>query len=498
MCNPGKTQKNVGVIVSEGMKKVITMLLFLLIVVVALVACADDKPEGQDPDRNGESSDKIILTFGGVWITHSPTIQSAVRAFNYENDEYEIQIVDYIDSGDDDLGGALLRFQIELMTGGGPDIIFDNFRRLFDHGPFLDLYPFIDADPELSREDFFPNMLQGMERADGTLPMFTNSFQSINTMIGVNENVAHSDKWTPAELIKVAEKNSEMPYPFGLYWTSSTFMTEMLRFNSAQFINTNTFEAHIDSDDFISLLQVAKCFPDLNGYESALNTYGNDYIRMLHGNQQLSVVSIHRFMDYHLLTEIFGESLVIMGMPTGEGGMCFLNVQSMMGINAATKHPDKVWEFLRNFLLPTATIDSFRQGSIDYFQQIPLRIDIYEAFIEHLMTPRYRTDTEGVTLETPYVIFELTDSGGIVEISSVEHAQGAVYELYAMPEDVAKNLRIIVESAKVARSFFTAELNLIIYADLNLYFSGARTAQETARIMQGRVELYLSELQLSR
>ena len=464
-------------------------ILFICIVLLLITACKDGSISKQNTGADNDNSNKIELTIGGVWISNIPIIHRAVAEFNQNNETYMIQIKDYIDPADEDLESALLRMHTEVIAGGGPDIIFDNFRRMFNGGPFLDLYPFIDADPELKREDFFPNMLKSMERPDGTLPMFANSFQDISIMISTTEILGHIDKWTPSEFLKLAEDNPDMPYPFGVQTTGQMFIYDILRLNSADFINTQTYKANIDSPEFILLLEAAKKFSQPSDESKTPNEdeIANDFFRMLKGEQLLSQYDLYGVKYYQLIAEIFGNNLVTMGLPSNNGGEYYLNVNAMMGINANTKHADTAWEFLRMFLLPSAEFDEF--------QNFPLRIDLYEALVDDIMTPRYEINEDGNYIEVPHAIFIL-DSYAIHQTTTVENAEGIVYELYAMPENIAENLRSLVESAKVARSFFPAGLNMIIYADLDAYFSGGRSAEETARIMQNRIETYLSELQL--
>jgi hypothetical protein len=61
------------------------------------------------------------LTLGGFYI--SDELRRAVVEFNMENAGFQIAIRDYFDEWDGDWRAAILRFRTEVITGGGPDII---------------------------------------------------------------------------------------------------------------------------------------------------------------------------------------------------------------------------------------------------------------------------------------------------------------------------------------------------------------------------------------
>jgi len=57
----------------------------------------------------------------------------------------------------------------------------------------------------------------------------------------------------------------------------------------------------------------------------------------------------------------------------------------------------------------------------------------------------------------------------------------------------ADDLRYIIESAIPSGRLVRLELWVHIIDDLNAYYAGGRSASDTARILQSRVQLYLDE-----
>ena len=70
--------------------------------------------------------------------------------------------VECLDYGADEEG--LARLLRDVSTGEGIDLIVSDGYSIDTAAGFTDLYPFLDADPELSRESFMPGLLPGIER----------------------------------------------------------------------------------------------------------------------------------------------------------------------------------------------------------------------------------------------------------------------------------------------------------------------------------------------
>jgi len=66
-------------------------------------------------------------------------------------------------------------------------------------------------------------------------------------------------------------------------------------------------------------------------------------------------------------------------------------------------------------------------------------------------------------------------------------------ELYAMSDETARNLYAFIESAIPIGGSIGDELWEVIKGDLADFYAGVRSAEETARIIQNRSQIWLSE-----
>jgi len=418
-----------------------------------------------------------VLTLGGVLIPGN--IRLAVDEFNEANEFHSIEIIDYIDEHVtwEYRAEGFMRLQSDLVTGGGPDIIYDQFGWMTNHEVVLDLYPFIDADSMLSRSDFFTNFLYALESPVSTLPMIANSF-NIRTMVGTERTVGHIQLWTPSALLRLVERNRRINEPFGRQIDREQFINQVLWYAGFDFIDWDNHTANLDSDDFIRLLNAARLLPKpLTPDESFLLPYpGDPELALLLGNQLLEYVYDFCPSSYNLLVNVLGN-VVVLGVPTSTGGVNILEQTWQMGINAASPHSDIAWEFLRGFLLPTEEMEMFR---------FPLRIDMFNNLIDTLKIPHIGIDSAGNTVEIPTELVLYREGG----------RRPRVFEIHAITDDVVDRILYIIDTAVLNRqSVHQQALFSLVDADIASFFAREKSAEDTARIIQNRVQTFLDEQQ---
>jgi hypothetical protein len=424
------------------------------------------------------TTETIVLTLGGLRIPDD--IRSAVIDFNRDNQNYRIEVVDYL-GPDHDWYGGLARLQVELMTGRGPDLLYDWSRELRAPGYLLDLYPFIDADPELSREDFIPNILRAMEHSDGSLYRIANSYAVI-TMVGVAENLGHIDSWTLTRMQELIEGALHLPHALGNLMVGQFFIIVML--DNTDFIDWDNYRANLDNEAVISILEIAKILPSEQKVEDA---YTSPLVYLLRGEQLLEETQFGNLREFLGYAEVLGESFTILGKPSTEGGVNTVHPRNPIGISAASAHADAAWEFLRRFLLPVKLPDNDVHSVLNY--TFPIRIDTFEALIEAAQTPLLFPDADGNPVEYPrgeFTFVEWVDDRYFI----------TTVDIYAMTDDVVKKLRDFIESAQPPARRLDPGLIDLILGDFMAFFDGIRSAEDTARIMQSRVQIYLSEQEL--
>ncbi|MCL2568171.1 MAG: hypothetical protein FWE12_01880 [Oscillospiraceae bacterium] len=420
-----------------------------------------------------------IITLGGFNI--SGDVRSQVVAFNRTSQTHQIQVTDYrMHDTNEDRTAGIARFRAELTSGGGPDIILGDSRILgtaVERGFLADLYPFLDADPELRRSDFFQNILSAMEMPDGTLPLISNSF-SIQTMVGMAENVDHIHSWTLAALLELLDQTADedMPYILGEWLTGDSFLSTILLFGDA-FINWTERRVNLENEEFLHLLEIVRRLPDNRNFGGGgggfiLTGHVTAYERMQRGEQLLDMATLSNPLHLQVYTATLGE-VIALGVPTPDGGAHLVQISDGLGINAASPHQEEAWTFIRQFLLADAPLNRI------WGNAFPLRIDQYEEVVATAMQPEFFINEYGEEIEQPRGMVSFGGSGFMVS-------------LYAMTAAEANSLRTIVESANRMGRFDETVMDMVT-EELLPFLAGDRSAADTARILQNRIQTYMNE-----
>ena len=421
--------------------------------------------------------DKATLTLGGFYI--SDKMRRAVVEFNLENEGFQIAIHDYWDEVDGDWYAALLRFRTQIVTGRGPDIIYQPSAALSDGGFLLDLYPFIDADRELSRADFFPNALKLYESSDGSLTTVADSF-AIWTMAGLTDVVGHirQDSWTPQSMLELLKDNEEMFAPFGQWVDRVDFIRRTLQFSGDELINWSSREAYLDSAEFIDILAIAAFLPSSEEIMDAFQgEYVSDWDKLMLREKLVLDLRLWHPIGYQEVAN--AGDFYILGVPTFEGGKNIIYPgEGILGINASSEYPDEAWLFLRQSLVylfepEDVAITDIGVEVRQRQRSFPIRIDMYNDLIDFEMTQIVDEEGEDVPHGWVWMNYDVP--------------------IYAMTQNEADSLHMIVESAIPQSRRIEDELWVHLEDDLNVFFAGHRTANDTARIMQNRVQTHLNE-----
>jgi len=419
-----------------------------------------------------ELPEREIITLGGSWF--SGDIRTQIIEFNRTSQTHQIQVRDYsIYNTSDDWRRGNLRLMAEMAVGDGPDIVWGwHDGAQTGRGMFADLYAFIDADPVLNRSDFFPNILAAMEAADGTLPMIANSF-SIETMVGMTDAVGHIQSWTTADMLALLEETDDanMEYIMGQWLTGESFLTTVLMFSGQEYINWDERQANLNTDAFIQLLEIAARLPEQRDEDGNFRweDFVSDYTRMRRGEQLLLTTGIWTPSRYGELGAALDGEFTVLGMPTQEGGAHVIHPGQNFGISAASDHQDAAWAFVRQFFLPDARVD----------WSIPLRIDLYDEAVAEAMEPF------GVWIDEDGN--EWPSGGGSWSVDNY-----LTIEMAPMTEQEARELRALVESASLVGRF-DEMVREMIQEELPAFLAGDRSAADTARILQNRIQTYLNE-----
>ncbi len=417
--------------------------------------------------------DKTVLQlacYGNLW-----ELRPLVIAFNKSNENYRIQINDYQSYDEaNDWEAGITRLNNDIVSGNVPDILYLNDRMpissYISKGLFADLYPMIDADADMKREDFLSNILEAYS-VDGKLYQLVPSF-SVNTVVGKTKYVGETPGWTLADLQAILPS---LPDGIEIFpeMTQENFLYTVMNLAGGRFVDWKNGTCNFDSEEFIGLLEFCSTFPKEIDYEALYNNDSYWTMQETMYREDRALLSQFYLSNYHQYLELrygsFGEEITMIGFPSAPGNGATINANLNIAISAKSKNQDGAWEFVRGYLL------SEYQDTVSYAW--PLRLDRLEEM---------KADAK----QKPY--WEDPTTGEREEYEDTYYINGEELTLPIMSDEEIQYVTDFLTSVSEVAVYDTA-LQTIVVEEAAAYFSGQKSAKEVAGVIQSRASIYVSE-----
>lgn len=422
---------------------------------------------------------KESITLAVLWTDYE--LSDRVIEFNRKSDDVRIDVVDYSEyNTEDDYSAGQTKLLTEIMAGNMPDLfVLDQmpYRQLAAKGLLEDLYPYLDADAELKREDFFPSVLHAME-SDGKLCRVAPGF-GISTLAGASSVVGDEPGWNYDQFREALASMPEGCDALDQYTTRGDVLQQLVYLDMEDFVDWNTGKCSFDSQEFIDVLEFANTFQvdfDWENYEwteeeSTMN-------RLAAGRQMLMNTSIYSMDDMLYNDVYFGGSCTYIGWPTNNGVGNMINLlNGSYGMSVNCKNKEAAWQFLRTFL--TADFQKDLYG-------LPSNTHAFDTMLKAIMKPEYLTDAEGNAV--------LDDNGEKIQVSrgNIGMSDGSTFRIYAMTQEQADKLVQLINSADRTADYDTGIFD-IVNEQAQAYFAGQKSAAEVAKLIQSRANLFVNE-----
>ena len=412
-------------------------------------------------------------------------MQEMVIDFNRHNDKYRIEVSDYSEYNSNESGwdAGQTKLNTEILSGNIPDIFcLDglNYTQLASKGILEDLYPYIDADQELNRSDFFPNILTAME-VDGKLCRTVSGFM-VNSVIGAASVVGDEPGWTYDDFNAALASMPDGCTAFDQYTTRDGILQTCLALDMADFVDWSTGKVSFDNEQFIQLLRFAASFPAEFDWENFdWSTAESTEDRLAQGKQMLVQTSAYSIEDifYNNYPQFLGGKVTYIGYPTmhGTGNMISLT-DSSYAMSSKSPYKEAVWDFLRSY---------FTKSYQENGYSLPSRIDVFDAKAEEATTIQYQQDADG-----KFLLDEEGEKIPIVRYNMWDSAANKMRELYALePEQVEQIRDLILSTTKMAD--YNQEILDIVSEQAAPFFAGQKSAEEVARLVQSKANIYVNE-----
>ena len=407
-------------------------------------------------------------------------MMDSVIDFNRAHKDVRIDLIDYSEyDTDEDSSVGLTKPMTEITAGDMPDILDISpgfpYNRFAANGMLVDLYPYLEADPELSEDDFFENILKAVE-VNGGLYM-ANAGCGIYSAVGAASVVGDEAGMTYDEYFEALSKMPEGCEGFDVGYDRESALSMSVALEFPKLVNWSTGECRFDSEDFINILNYAVKFGkfDRENYEASPEDASS--VRVAEGRQMLSEV-IFTSVDYMLsdYDSMFGGKATVVGFPTSEGAGHMLYLTNGLAITSKCDIPDIAWEFVR-----TLFTEDYQKKQ-DF---IPTNKNIFESELAKAMEVKYLTDANGN--------YRLDENGERIPRSYGYYYDGTKrVDVYSITEKQAQMLRTtITDTTRLLN--FDESIDDIVTEGAQAFFEGQRSAEECARLIQSKVNIYVNE-----
>lgn len=401
----------------------------------------------------------------------------AIAKFNRTNERYHVTTLypyDAYDSASTDDQRAkyeefVNQLNMEIAAGRGPDLYFN-------------LANASTIDPQDMAKNGYLKSLEGVledgddlwaaaletGRIDGV--QYGIPYECSLVMATYSGNFAGDRlSWTLPELMETVRESGAETLQWGFNGIEIVLFYGLYDNDNKDFVDWETGESHLDEEPFKELLKFAREYAD-----EEVNIVPN-FEGLAKDVAAGRILAVYNFFGgitnwsyiwgnaWNSLENIFQGELSCIGYPRSEGNGIYVT-PSMFYMNANSDKEEGVKEFLRYMLSDESQqrINSpYTIGNIGTDPYLPVRLSALEKSIE---MARDRNE-QGKTGNSSYP---------------------------ALTEEQAAWAHFLIENAQPG-NWKVKKVEHIIREELEPYFQGQRSVEETVRILNNRVQLYLDE-----
>ena len=422
--------------------------------------------------------DKEGLTLATYYTDTDVT--KRVIEFNKSSDKYRILIKDYSQyTTYEDYEAGITKLNNEIISGDIPDII-----RVSENlpigtyasmGMLADFYRLIDKDETINLEDYCTNVFKAYE-INGRLYELPTSFY-IQTVYGKTSIFGEDTSLTWDELDTVLAQ-----YPEAVAFSEivrDTALRNALMFSYSQLVDETTGECYFNSDQFIQILEFANTFPEEIDYDKL---YGDEDYWM---NWQTQYIEDRTLLYQSAIYSVyeawiggyrnFAEPATPVGFPTDEGQGSTVTAIETFAISAKSDGIDGAWEFVKGFISEEAQI---AESDDRYaYWELPVLKKALEKSAESIKTKPYYLDENGEKVEYDETVY-INNQEIVIEPATEEEVQKWLDFIYSVDRKGSYGFDKAME---------------IISEEAAAYFSGQKSVDDVAGIIQSRMEIFIAE-----
>ncbi len=418
--------------------------------------------------------DKKPLVLGCNYL--GGDIKSRIIQFNKTNPNYRITVKDYSSYNTlEDYSLSLNQMNQDILSGNMPDIMIvgstQDISGWANKGLLADIGEMIEKDPELSQFEYMENVWDAFSVND-KLHVVIPSF-AVQTMIARKDMVGDRTSWTMSEFMDFMKTQEEGVSPFGGGMLRESFLHYIMLYCGSEFVDVNTGTCNFQSKEFISMLEYAKNFPveyepdywDNYDWEAEQSMYRDKKAVLL-----FTYMSDVPSMIYAIHGQL-GADAAYIGFPGVEGNSSVIQSSSdLFAISEKSANKEGAWDFVSYYL------SEEYQNSENIYGLPVLKSALDDRLQSSTKRPSRVNEETGMTETYDYTYYMNGE-----EVAVDPFSQAEVDALSAFISSVNQ------------RSYFNEDIINIVKEEAESFFSGQKSAEEVAGIIQSRIQIYVDE-----
>lgn len=413
-------------------------------------------------------------------------LSTVITEFNQKNPGVRVIVNDYSRYNTvEDPEAGMRKLTNDILLGlYEPDLVTsytamdDVVSQIYANGLYADLYPLMEANGTLTRDDFLGCIPRTFETDEGKLWAIGHSV-SVQSYLGMKRILEDRTGWTLLEMLDFAESLPEgTDLMYGL--SQQILLKNLLGWDGFRlFVDMETNTCNFESKDFIHFIEFLASLPETR--EEVVRDYAGlgeyDDELYLDGKVVLQMTACSRIADWCSAKASFGMSdMVYIGYPTADGktdgGM--IDIPPYV-ITSFCEYPNEAWDFVEFLLAPDEKCDDPMSSGFPVLKEKFMNLceaNYDSQFMYHNGSLSYvKPETEAL-FPHPGVRIPFTEEDAQALFRWFDEAIG-----YPAAEAVDREIEVIVNE------------------EVSRYLAGTNSAEDCARIIQSRVSIWLAEHQ---
>lgn len=401
--------------------------------------------------------------------------EQAAAAFNRQNKDYKV-VVEQVSlrgltsaAGNTQYNldaGIYMCVNTRLLARESADLLsflnYQDMERYLAKGYLEDLTPYITRAGRISREDYLGQVLACYSRGDALYsipPAF-----GIDTLIGKASELGAEPGWTVEEFLEWLSRHPDAVTKGGM--SRENVLEFCLMGTLEEYLSWESGECDFEGEEFQELMR------QIQGLTVDGSAHWDDWERQMEEKKPvLEQVRISGFSSCNAWENMYGEPLVYKGYPSRDGAPCHYYAGGGLGILSRSTCKEGAYAFWEYYLLyHSGGGEAYYTRKEDYADSMARIADEQYAFTEDGKM-RYRKLSE-----TPP---EAVEEEGLTWISH-------------MTEEQRDKQLVMLEHVR-ADTLDHQAVRSIIREEASGCFAGVKGLEDTCRVIQSRVHLYLAE-----